>query len=92
MVSEDVLCQLLDKSRNAFYDDEEHNIEKCPVKETLCEKCHQKGHLTKKCSITEKLKSLERKIENQLTTIIFTMTKKKRNQYLKLAKKIMMKI
>ncbi|RNA26342.1 Pol, partial [Brachionus plicatilis] len=29
--------------------------------ETLCEKCHQKGHLVKKCSIAEKIKSLERK-------------------------------
>ncbi|RNA18885.1 hypothetical protein BpHYR1_052619 [Brachionus plicatilis] len=36
-----------------------HNIAKWPVKETLCEKCHQKGHLTKKCSIAEELKSLE---------------------------------
>ncbi|RNA06046.1 hypothetical protein BpHYR1_050542, partial [Brachionus plicatilis] len=40
---------------------EGHNIAKCPIKETLCEKCHQKGHLTQKCSIAEKLKSLERK-------------------------------
>ncbi|RNA12086.1 hypothetical protein BpHYR1_008236 [Brachionus plicatilis] len=41
--------------------EEGHNIAKCPIKETLCEKCHQKGHLTQKCSIAEKLKSLERK-------------------------------
>ncbi|RNA32654.1 hypothetical protein BpHYR1_017083 [Brachionus plicatilis] len=40
---------------------EGHNIAKCPIKETLCEKCHQKGHLTQKCSIAEKLKLLERK-------------------------------
>ncbi|RNA15845.1 hypothetical protein BpHYR1_008796 [Brachionus plicatilis] len=49
------------KQKCYFCDDEGHNIEKCLVKETLCEKCHQKGHLTKKCSIAEKLKSLERK-------------------------------
>lgn len=26
----------------------------------LCSKCHQKGHLTQKCTIAEKLKSIER--------------------------------
>ncbi|RNA01183.1 hypothetical protein BpHYR1_013050 [Brachionus plicatilis] len=49
------------KQKCYFYDEEGHNLAKCPIKETLFEKCHQKRHLTQKCSIAEKLKSLERK-------------------------------
>ncbi|RNA30003.1 hypothetical protein BpHYR1_010286 [Brachionus plicatilis] len=43
-----------------FCDDENHNVAKCPVKESLCEKCHPKGHMTHKCTIADKLKSIER--------------------------------
>ncbi|RNA25730.1 hypothetical protein BpHYR1_023739 [Brachionus plicatilis] len=41
-----------------------HNIAKFPLKDTICEKYHQKGYLTIKCSIAEKLKSHERKMIN----------------------------
>ncbi|RNA06687.1 hypothetical protein BpHYR1_012667 [Brachionus plicatilis] len=45
-----------------FFDDENHNVAKCPAKESLCGKCHQKGHMTHKCTIAKKLKSIERQI------------------------------
>ncbi|RMZ95946.1 hypothetical protein BpHYR1_048244 [Brachionus plicatilis] len=31
------------KQKCYFCDEEGHNIAKCPIKETICEKCHQKG-------------------------------------------------
>ncbi|RNA39264.1 hypothetical protein BpHYR1_025648 [Brachionus plicatilis] len=72
------------KQKYYFCDDEGRNIAKCPVKEALCEKCHQKGHLTKKCSIAEKLNSLERKkidynelyIDQEKTQSIFEASQK----------------
>ncbi|RNA26301.1 hypothetical protein BpHYR1_025358 [Brachionus plicatilis] len=48
------------KPKCYFCDDENHNVAKCPVKESLCERCHQKGHMTHKSTIAEKLKSIER--------------------------------
>ncbi|RNA35186.1 Retrovirus-related Pol poly from transposon opus [Brachionus plicatilis] len=46
------------KQKCYFCDEERHKIAKCPVKDSTCERCKQKGHLTQKCSIAEKLKSL----------------------------------
>ncbi|RNA39600.1 hypothetical protein BpHYR1_001478 [Brachionus plicatilis] len=43
-----------------FCNDEGHNVAKCPVKDSICGNCQQKGLLTQNCSLAEKLKSLER--------------------------------
>lgn len=43
-----------------FCNENDHSIANCPVKNTVCSKCQQKGHLTQKCSLAEKLKSFER--------------------------------
>ena len=48
------------KPKCYFCNDDGHNIAKCPHKQSICGKCQQKGHLTQKCSLAEKLKSLER--------------------------------
>ncbi|RNA35898.1 hypothetical protein BpHYR1_048556 [Brachionus plicatilis] len=48
------------KPKCYFCNDDGHNIAKCPLKHSICGKCQQKGHLTQKCSLAEKLKSLER--------------------------------
>ncbi|RNA28938.1 hypothetical protein BpHYR1_037535 [Brachionus plicatilis] len=36
------------------------NTAKCPVKNQTCRNCNQKGHLTEKCSLAERLKAIER--------------------------------
>ena len=48
------------KPKCYFCNEDDHTIAKCPVKQSICNKCHQKGHLTQKCSLAEKLKSIER--------------------------------
>lgn len=48
------------RPRCFFCHDQNHTIKECQLKDTLCTKCNYKGHPPDKCSLAEKIKSINR--------------------------------